>query len=156
MVTFFNRLNNCFFCKDAAGKPDGFLEHAYLVCRTCRLCSLYMLCLFPGKCRLVRCIFLTLQRYNPTKSQCPFMSVCVRLAEKSCDVTTIGLFPVQFCGGYGGLFYNLYNIILIYSFPLKGSTVYLVYIKVMNISSISSTGQKNADAVRWFQNAGNV
>lgn len=130
MVTFFNRLNNCFFCKDAAGKPDGFLEHAYLVCRTCRLCSLYMLCLFPGKCRLVRCIFLTLQRYNPTKSQCPFMSVCVRLAEKSCGVTTISLFPVRFCGGYGGLFYNLYKYNTYIFFPLKVSTVSLQNLKI--------------------------
>ncbi|EOS09596.1 hypothetical protein C802_03709 [Phocaeicola sartorii] len=146
MVTFFYRLNNYFFWENTAGKPDGFLVHAKSVLGTSLFCSLYMLCLFTGKCCLVRCILLTLQRCNPTKSQCPSMSVYVRLAEKNCAATTICLFPVRFCGGYRGLFYNLYKYNTYIFFPLKVSTIILSIINVVNIPSISST---NRDAQIW-------
>ena len=116
-----------------------FLEQAYSVLGTGLLCSLYMLCLFTGKCCFVRCILLMLQRCNPTKSQCPSMSVYVRLAEKNCGATTICLFPVRFCGGYRGLFYNLYKYNTYIFFPLKVNTIILSIINVVNIASISST-----------------
>ena len=111
--------------KNAVGKPDGFLVHAMPVFGTSLPCSPNVLCLFTGKCRFVRCILLTLQRCNPTKSQCPSMSVYVRLAEKNCGATTISLFPARLCGGYGGLFYNLYKYNTYIFFPLKGSTIIL-------------------------------
>ena len=150
MVTFFYRLNNYFFWENTAGKPDGFLVHAKSVLGTSLFCSLYMLCLFTGKCCLVRCILLTLQRCNPTKSQCPSMSVYVRLAEKNCAATTICLFPVRFCGGYRGLFYNLYKYNTYIFFPLKVSTIILSIINVVNIPSISST-KRDAGIWKYIQ-----
>lgn len=122
---FFNRLDNCFFCKNAVGKPDDILVHAMPVLETSQPCSPNVLCLFPGKCRLVCCILLTLQRCNLAKLQCPFMSVYVRLAEKRCGATSSSMFPEQPSGGYGGLFYNLYKYNTYIFFPLKVGTIIL-------------------------------
>lgn len=109
---FLNRLANCFFCKDVAGKLDLLLIRVMSVFETSLSCLLYMLCLFPERACLVCRILLTLQKCNSAKSQYSF-------TEKRCVVKAVSLFPVHFSGGDGGLFYNLYkyNILIItYSF----------------------------------------